>query len=452
MTLLSKTAMVRWNGYTRKHYESKGYVYTKANEFFECKIEDLMPTTTAKVLVKCDYCNENVVEKQYRSYLKEREFIEKDCCNNRKCMVQKSQDSSLKKYGVKSYASTEKSKNEKRKLYQTPISKVEKLCKEKGLKVLNLSDYENDRTKLFVICEKHKQYGIQETSFANIKKAKHCCYYARSEVVANFKRKDGNKVYREFIENGLIPKFSPEDYQNSMQPLPYICPNHKDKGIQYRSYSNLKYAKGCYYCSKERTAESLRLDEKVVFEEFKNKGLIPLEGEKYINKDIHIKYYCIHHPNDIQECTYNNLLNTKIPCQYCREERSISSLNRKLRSSLVEWRKKSEDQCNYRCVLTGSEDYEIHHLYSYNSIIKDALNELNIEIKNNYNGEEIVLIRNKIVELHKNLLGVCIHPQIHILFHQLYGKHDNTPEQFEEFKQRWENGEFRNIIDTKEVC
>lgn len=28
MALLSKTAMVRWNGYTRKHYESKGYIYT----------------------------------------------------------------------------------------------------------------------------------------------------------------------------------------------------------------------------------------------------------------------------------------------------------------------------------------------------------------------------------------------------------------------------------------
>lgn len=397
-----------------------------------------MPTTTAKVLVKCDYCNENVVEKEYRNYLKEREFVEKDCCNNRQCMVKKSQDTSMKKYGVKSYASTEKSKIQKRKLFQTPINEVEKLCKSKGLKVLNLSDYENDRTRLFVICEKHKQHGVQETNFANIKKAKHCCYYARSEVVANFRRKDGNKVYRKFIENGLIPKFNPEDYQNSMQPLPYICPYHKDKGIQYRTYGNLKYAKGCYYCALERIADYHRTDEQIVFGEFVNKGLIPLDGQKYINKDTYIKYRCIHHPNHIQESTYANLQRTKCPCDFCREEQSISSLNRKLRNSLHEWKKLSEENCEYKCILTGSKKYEIHHLYSYNSIIKDALNELNIEIKNNYSGEEIVLIRNKVVELHKNLLGVCIHPQIHILFHQLYGKHDNTPEQFEEFKQRWE--------------
>lgn len=265
MTLLSKTALVRWNNYTRKYYETKGYSFTKLHEFFECKVEDLMPTSTSKVLVKCDYCNENIVEKEYRDYLNERKIVDKDCCNNRKCMVQKSQDVSLKKYGVRNYASTEESKIKMRKIFQTPISEVERICKSKGLRVLNLSDYENDRTRLFIICEKHKQYGVQDTNFANIKKAKHCCYYARSQVVANLKRKDGNKVYQEFIENGLIPKFKPEDYQNSTQPLPYLCPKHKEKGIQYRAYCNLKNAKGCYYCALERTADSLRIDEKNCF-------------------------------------------------------------------------------------------------------------------------------------------------------------------------------------------
>ena len=30
--LVSKTVMVRWNGYTKRWYEEKGYVYTKIND------------------------------------------------------------------------------------------------------------------------------------------------------------------------------------------------------------------------------------------------------------------------------------------------------------------------------------------------------------------------------------------------------------------------------------
>ena len=84
--LISKEVEVRWNGYTRKWYEEKGYKWTGANNYFCCKIEDLMPTSTVKVLVMCDYCN-RVFEKQYRYYFTEREIVDKNCCSDRKCMV-----------------------------------------------------------------------------------------------------------------------------------------------------------------------------------------------------------------------------------------------------------------------------------------------------------------------------------------------------------------------------
>ena len=104
--LISKEVEVRWNGFTRKWYEERGYKWTKANDYFTCRIEDLMKTSTVKVLVKCDYCGREF-EKQYRYYFTERELVDKNCCSNRKCMVAKSEEVSLVKYGVTNYAQTE---------------------------------------------------------------------------------------------------------------------------------------------------------------------------------------------------------------------------------------------------------------------------------------------------------------------------------------------------------
>jgi hypothetical protein len=52
--VISKKVLVKWNSSNKKWYESKKYIYTKIGDEFEVFIEDLTPSSSAKVEVKCD--------------------------------------------------------------------------------------------------------------------------------------------------------------------------------------------------------------------------------------------------------------------------------------------------------------------------------------------------------------------------------------------------------------
>jgi hypothetical protein len=54
MGLISKTAIVKWNYKTKKWYEDKGYKYTKKDDEFEVKVEDLSNGSTILINVECD--------------------------------------------------------------------------------------------------------------------------------------------------------------------------------------------------------------------------------------------------------------------------------------------------------------------------------------------------------------------------------------------------------------
>lgn len=79
--IISRIIETRWNPTTRKHYESKGYTYTKHNESFTVKVEDLPRSSNVKVEVACDYC----MGKNYKQYKVYCESIEKSLLNKHSC-------------------------------------------------------------------------------------------------------------------------------------------------------------------------------------------------------------------------------------------------------------------------------------------------------------------------------------------------------------------------------
>ena len=61
-----------------------------------------------------------------------------------------------------------------------------------------------------------------------------------------------------------------------------------------------------------------------------------------------------------------------------------------------------------------------------------------------YSKEELNNITNLCVELHyKYELGVCLTEEEHKLFHSIYGRENNTIEQYKEFKQQ-----YKQLIST----
>jgi len=168
--LLTETSIVKWRGNTRKHYEEKGYIFTKTSEEFEVKTEDL--TNGANNLIEsfCDYCGKECKPKLYNMYVRLRRIVAKDCCE--KCAPLKQKDIYLFKYGVEHYNQLpeERIKMGNRKRLHN-IEEVRELFKEAGYELLS-NEYINNETHLEYICPKH---GLKEIALGHFLMGKRCC-------------------------------------------------------------------------------------------------------------------------------------------------------------------------------------------------------------------------------------------------------------------------------------
>lgn len=116
-------------------------------------------------------------------------------------------------------------------------------------------------------------------------------------------------VKQEFDDRGYI--LISDVYINNAQKLKYICPKHKDKGIQEITFANFTAGKGCLYCAKraKRTHEEYIIDLAKV-----NANIEPLE--EYVNLKTKILHRC-------KVCGYEwkivptNLLHLKQGCSHC---------------------------------------------------------------------------------------------------------------------------------------
>ncbi|TGE38706.1 hypothetical protein E4K67_04265 [Desulfosporosinus fructosivorans] len=322
----------------------------------------------------------------------------------------------------------------------------------------------------------YKKYFIHhDNPIVDLDACKKCSYKKQSDViklkygvnnVAQIpegidKRRVSKRKYnisdiaKEFEEEGL--QLLSTEFISVDHYLEFVCTKHIARGIQkvvYKSFQR-SVSKGCKYCGWEQTGNALRHSLEHVRSCFEGNGY-ELLSTSYQDAFQALFYRCRTHLNRIQKVSFDSFIHgTK--CKYCSLEDRIfskdnfplSEIFEYLRSKLSEWKKESAKECNYKCVVTGNTFDDIHHLYNFHWIVLEALDELDLHVKPrayDYSNEEMLMIINKTLERHYDYpLGVCLSRPIHKLYHSIYGYSYNTPEQFEEFKQRYFNSEFKDL-------
>lgn len=112
------------------------------------------------------------------------------------------------------------------------------------------------------------------------------------------------------------------------------------------------------------------------------------------------------------------------------------------RHYLLEWKRDCLEAADYKCDITGRTDFlEIHHLYNFSNILQDVLQFLDLPLYNKvseYTEKDRELIKIELLKRHPLSLGVVLNQEVHKKFHKEYGLFNNTPEQYKEFKEKYQ--------------
>ncbi len=154
-------------------------------------------------------------------------------------------------------------------------------------------------------------------------------------LIENRRLLRGNKVYNYFISCGLDPLFSPYDYINRNQKLPYICPNHREVGVQYMPYSQIQTTNRCTYCGIALKGQYKKLKVEDVRQDYINVGLIPM-FEEYINATTKLAYICPKHPDVIQYNLHKNVIKGA-GCPICNESKGEKRISEYLLTNKIKF-------------------------------------------------------------------------------------------------------------------
>lgn len=301
---------------------------------------------------------------------------------------------------------------------------------------------ENSQSKIELLCACKNKFT---TTFSYYKhENKRQCNECGNSNRANSKRHDHSYVKSRFEEEGY--KLLSE-YINSSKPLTVSC----DKGHIYNpTFTDFQSGHRCRYCMYENNGVNSRKSYEEVEAILSDQGY-SLISKDYMSTSRKINIGCpLGHKFSMR---LSDFLYNHQRCPHCYlnrvRENATSHIFVWLREQIKDWKIDSMKAHNYKCVVTNKPMDVVHHLYSFNLIAKEVMDSLNMQILENlsdYTDEQIILMKNKCIELHdKYGLGVCLTKEIHRIYHSIYG-FVNNQKQFDEFVDRYRKGEFQELL------
>lgn len=131
----------------------------------------------------------------------------------------------------------------------------------------------------------------------------------------------------------------------------------------------------------------------------------------------------------------------------------ITNLSTALRENIYEWKQESMKICNYKCLLSGKEFDNIHHTIPFNLIIKEAVNNIGVDVKTDlgsYSEENRELLIKEVQNLHSQYgIGICLNKDIHKLFHDVYSYISFNDDDFKNFIYNYFAGDYDNKLEDK---
>ena len=290
-----------------------------------------------------------------------------------------------------------------------------------------LDTYTNSKTPVEFLC-RCGRIGIR--SVESFLKAP-CCMTCTYEEIGRKQSYSIESVRKIFLNDDCI--LLSNEYKNNRTPLKYKC-----KCGNISSIKLVNFLKGIR-CEKCTARNRIKYNKDYI------KEIVESRGCQYVS-----------HERDHGQtrvtiiCTCGRTGSVYLPafqlgakCRMCAKENftekmsgelhpnwkgGISEIHVWLRGRIDRWKIDSIEECNSRCVITGEKFDDVHHLYSFNLILKDVFRKTGIPIKTSiseYSQKDLETLSNVCVLEHmKHPLGVCLKENIHLLFHENYGYGD----------------------------
>lgn len=314
------------------------------------------------------------------------------------------------------------------------------------------TEYINSKTKMLFRCNScGKEY---QRNFTDVKRNESfkCAVCAQGrrlsieEVRAFIKEKD--------IDNEC--ELLSTTYENYKTPLLFKC-NCCGQTFE-RRYSQIKeiQAFACYDCLKKRQGGRNKLDIQKVqdfIDAYDIEHNCTLLSTQYINQNEPLLFRCNCCGKEYERTYQTMVAKHAFKCFRCAHDLPLEptsdiykAITSYFRGKTHIWKQNFLKE-HYICDLTGEEnDLEIHHLINFSTILKQASLNTGVpldckpqDLKSK--GYSLEVLTNEFLKLHDEVPAVLLNKKYHQLFHKMYGYKNNTPEQYLDFKAKYNRGE-----------